>query len=58
MFDAETLREELTAIEQRLQNNPRDKGLINLAMNYARQLRQAEYDRDGYVTARNGVTGY
>lgn len=58
MFDEQTLREELAAIERRLQKGERDRSLINMAVTYARQLRKLEHDRDGFVTARNSITGY
>lgn len=58
MFDAATLREELTALQQRLNQNPRDSKALNQYLNYARKLREAEHRENGYVTARNGMTGY
>lgn len=58
MFDAATLREELTALESKLKQNPRDEKSLSLFINYARKLREAEQRENGYVTARNGVTGY
>lgn len=58
MFDAATLREELAAIEAKLKQNPHNSKLINLAVTYARRLREAEHRENGYVTARNSVTGY
>lgn len=58
MFDAATLREELTALEAKLKQNPRDEQALNMYVNYARKLRDAEYRENGYVTARNGMTGY
>lgn len=58
MFDSATLREELTAIERKLKDNPKDTKLINLYVNYAKQLRKAEFNENGFVSARNAVTGY
>lgn len=58
MFDAATLREELEAIESKLKQNPRNNELLNRYVNYARKLRDAEYNENGYVTARNNMTGY
>lgn len=58
MFDSATLREELNAISAKLEKAPQDKKLLNLYLNYARQLRQAEYNENGYVTQRSPVTGY
>jgi hypothetical protein len=58
MFDAATLREELTAIERQLQQKPSDPDLLNRYVVYSRRLRRLEYEKDGYVTARSSVTGY
>jgi hypothetical protein len=58
MFDAATLREELTAIEDKLKQNPRNSELLNRYMLYARKLRQKEFEDNGYVAARSSVTGY
>lgn len=57
MFDAETLREELAALEQKLQHR-NDPEMVNRYVVYARKLRRMEYEQDGYVSARNNVTGY
>lgn len=58
LFDAITLREELAAIERQLKDRPNDSTLINRYVNYARQLRQKEFEDHGYVTPRNETTGY
>ena len=58
VFDAATLREELSVLEANLKQNPRDEKSLKLFINYARKLREAEHRESGYVTARNGVTGY
>ena len=58
MFDAATLREELEAMEAKLRLTPNDHVLVNRFVNYARRLRQKEYEENGYVTARNSMTGY
>lgn len=58
LFDSATLREELAAIERQLKDRPSDKTLINRYVNYARRLREREFEENGYVTARNSVTGY
>ena len=52
VLDAETLREELAAIENQIQLNPRDVDLINRHLIYARKIREIEYREKGYVTAR------
>ena len=57
VFDAATLREEMAAIEQKLQNS-RDPKLVNMWIMYSRKLREAEQRENGYVTARSSVTGY
>ena len=57
-FDIATLREELAAIERMLKDRPRDNTLINRYVHTARMLREAENERDGYVSSRNSVTGY
>ena len=58
MFDAATLREELEAIEAKLKQNPRNSKLLDRYINYARKLRQKEFEENGYVAARSSVTGY
>jgi len=63
MFDIATLREEMQAIERKIEIargkmlKP-DDDLINRWVVYSRKLRDAEYRENGYVTARNGMTGY
>ncbi|HLG79522.1 MAG TPA: hypothetical protein VKY22_00780 [Bradyrhizobium sp.] len=52
VLDAATLREELAAIENQIQLNPRDIDLINRHLTYARKIREIEYRENGYVTAR------
>jgi hypothetical protein len=57
MFDAATLREELNAmIDEKGRLLPGFKP--EYAVKIAKKLRDAEYRENGYVTARNGVTGY
>lgn len=58
MFDAATLREEVEAMHKRIEAGSRDKDLINRYMLYTRKLRDAEHRENGFVTARNSVTGY
>lgn len=57
-FDAETIREEMRALEEALKISPKDQKLANSYVSHARKLRDLEYQENGYVTARNGVTGY
>jgi hypothetical protein len=52
MLDAATLREELAAIENQIQLNPKDNDLINRHLTYARKIREIEHRENGYVTAR------
>jgi hypothetical protein len=58
MFDAATLREEMVAIEQKLSNGKSDPKLVDQWVMYSRKLREIERNENGYVTARNSVTGY
>lgn len=58
MFDAATIREELAAIEKALKDRPSNADLLNRYVLYSRKLRQMEYNENGFVSARNGVTGY
>ena len=58
VFDAATLREEMAAIEQKMQNGTKDAKLIDRWVMYSKKLREAEQRENGYVTARNSVTGY
>ena len=57
MLDAATLREDLAAIEKQIQFNPNDTNLISRYLTYARKVRELEYRENGYVTARNRVSG-
>jgi hypothetical protein len=57
MLDAATLREDLAAIEKQIQFNPNDNNLISRYLTYARKVRELEYRENGYVTARNRVSG-
>jgi hypothetical protein len=52
MLDAATLREELAAIENQIQLNPKDNNLIYRHLTYARKIREIEHRENGYVTAR------
>lgn len=54
MFDQATLREELVALQSRLEADPRNAKLVNLYVKYARQLREQDQDHE----ARNSMTGY
>lgn len=56
LFDAATLREELSVIEQKIKDG--DSKLVDRWVLYSRKLREIENRDNGYVTARNSVTGY
>lgn len=58
MFDSATIREELAAMERKLKERPQDHKLVDRYIGYARKLRDMEYDENGFVSARNNVTGY
>jgi len=57
-FDATTIREELAAVERKLELAPKDRILTNSYVSLARKLREIEHESNGYVTARSSVTGY
>jgi hypothetical protein len=52
MLDAAALREDLAAMEKQIRFNPNDYDLINKYLTYARKIREIEYSKNGYVTAR------
>jgi hypothetical protein len=52
VLDAASLREELAAIENQIQLNPKDIDLIDRQLTYARKIREIEHRENGYVTAR------
>jgi hypothetical protein len=54
-FDIQTLREELAALEKRV---GKDRKATERYLMCSRLLRAKEYEENGYVTARNSVTGY
>lgn len=58
LFDAATLREEITSLEQQIKDGGRDSKLVDRWVVYSRKLREIEQRENGYVTARNSVTGY
>lgn len=56
-FDVETLREELEImLDHEGQLRPGFK--LEHAVRLMKKLRDAEHKENGYVTARNGMTGY
>lgn len=56
-FSTETLREELSVMLDH-EGKLRPGFNVDHAMQLIKKLRDAEYKENGYVTARNGMTGY